>query len=191
MQPPVRTFSNRGRLSIFLFCIVSCWISCTTLNPSSPCIGIQPGGLSTVTYEVIMAPMADHASPGRVEQQHLRDFSTSRTGGRFFPSRVRCGNASITGQDGSMLPKPNQFFVTVWTHHALSRRIEEEDQGKLSTPRASDRLRMSSGFIGVVQHHGSYLHLTHAHERRLSFLWPYRWRFGSPQRQPHLFPSTP
>jgi hypothetical protein len=34
----------------------------------SPCIGNQPGDLSTETHEIIMAPVADHASPGRVEQ---------------------------------------------------------------------------------------------------------------------------
>ena len=185
-------FLEKKYLVCFLFCIASSWVSSATLNSLSPCIRNQPGDLLTETHEIIMAPTADHARQGRVEQQHRGRLSTSWTGGWFFLLRVRCRDAPIDGEHESTLSKRDQFLVAVETHDTSRRRIEQEDQGRLSAPGASDRLRMSSGlirFVRFVERHGGPTCLNH--ERRVSFLWPYRWRFGSPRRRPRLFPSRP
>lgn len=134
-----------------------------------------------------MAPTADNACPGRVERQHRGGVSTSWTGGRCFLLRVRYRDTSIACQHGSLLPKRDQFVVAVRTHHALSWRIEEEDQGRLSASRASDRLVMSSGLRGVVERRGRPIRLNH--EGLASFPWPCRSSFESPWRGSRLPPS--
>lgn len=134
-----------------------------------------------------MAPTADNACSGRVEQQHRGGMSSSWTGGRCFLLRVRYRDTLIASQHGNLLPRRDQFVVAVVTHHALSWRIEDKDQGRLSTSRASDRLRMSSSFIRFVERHGRPISLNH--EGLASFPWPCRSRFESPWRGPRLPPS--
>ena len=166
-QPPARIFPKRDSFSGSLLGIVSFLPSARFCIPS-PCIRNQFSNLLTEVNQITVAPMAKPFPPreSRTTKQaqifHIVDMRPASSFARPVSRRFDFL------QTRSMLSKRDRFLMTMRTHHTESRRIEHEDQGRFSAPWASNRLRLSSGFIGFVERHIDPPCLTH--EWWISFL---------------------
>ena len=125
-QPPPKIFSKSGNFSGFLFCTLPS-LSPVRLCIQSPCLRNQPSDLLPKENQITLTAMANHSRYGRIEQQHLRSFSTSRTCGRLFLSHGRYCDAPMIDKHEGSFSKRDQLLVAVRTHHTSSRGIEHED----------------------------------------------------------------